>query len=57
MISKEKYLEKISSSMVTQANLWKCKECGALWEYGVYNNEIVDQSYAEHYYNVNLKTD
>ena len=57
MISPEICLEKIDTSMVKQAELWKCKECGTLWEYGVYIHEIVDQSYAEHYYDVNLKTD
>ena len=25
--------------------------------YGMYNEEVVDQSYAEHYYNVDSKTD
>lgn len=57
MISPEICLDKIGESTILWGKLWKCKECGTLWEYGVYNNEIVDPSYAEHYYNVNLETD
>lgn len=37
--------------------LYKCKECGTLWAYGAYEQEIVDQSYVEHHYNVNSKKD
>lgn len=48
-------LEKIGD--IKLEKLYKCKECGTLWAYGVHNNEIVDQSYADHYYNVNSKTD
>ena len=51
----ENCLEKIGGD--TWAKIWKCKKCGTLWEYGVHNDEIVDQSYVEHHYNVNLKTD
>lgn len=37
-------------SMLKQAELYMCKECGTYWEYGVYKYLVVDDSYVEKYY-------
>ena len=43
-------MEKKGISMVKQAELYRCKECGTYWEYGVYKYLVVDDSYAKKYY-------
>lgn len=50
--SPQRCLEKIGLSMKKQAELWKCRECGTIWEYGVYNCRVVGPSYIEHYYDL-----
>lgn len=50
--SPRKCLNQIGESMKKQAKLWQCKECGAVWEYGVYTCGVVDSTYIDHYYKI-----
>ena len=50
----EACLKQIGESMKKQAKLWQCKECGTVWEYGIYTCSVVDSTYIDHYYNVDL---
>lgn len=46
----ETCLKQIGESMKRQAKLMQCKECGTVWEYGVYNCSVVYPTYINHYY-------
>lgn len=46
-------LKQIGESVKKQAKLWQCKECGTVWEYGVYTCRVVDRAYVDYYYKLN----